>query len=233
VLVLLDIDGTLLAGDGVGMRALAAGGVDAFGRELIGDGVSYAGRLDPLIVMDLLTANGIEDTSENRDALRSAYVHRLAWELRDRPVRALRGAVEFVRALGALDGVTVGLLTGNFPETGELKLRSAGFDMDAFEVRVWGDDSPNDPPHRDHLPAVAVSRYLELRGEEIVAERVVVIGDTPGDVGCARAGGHRSLAVTTGRFDAAALGDAGADRVINGLEDAVELGTWIVGGGGT
>lgn len=230
MLVLLDIDGTLLTGDGVGMRALAAGGRDAFGRELRAEGVTYSGRLDPLIVTDLLRLNGIEESEANRAALRGAYTARLELDLQERPVRALGGAMGFVEALIAAEGVTVGLLTGNFRETGEMKLRSAGFSLEAFAVRVWGDESPEDPPHRDHLPAVAVERYAALRGESIGGERVVVVGDTPGDVGCARAGGHRSIAVTTGRFDAGALAESGADLVVDGLGASDELAAWIVGG---
>ncbi len=230
MLVLLDIDGTLLTGDGVGMRALAAGGRDAFGRELLAEGVTYSGRLDPLIVTDLLRLNGIEASEENHAALRDAYTARLERDLHERPVRALDGAMGFVEALGALEGVTVGLLTGNYRETGEMKLRSAGFSIDAFEVRVWGDESPEDPPHRDHLPAVAIERYGVLRGETVGGERVVVVGDTPGDVGCARAGGHRSLAVTTGRYDAEALVGSGADLVVDGLGGSAELAAWILGG---
>lgn len=218
------------------MRALAAAAQDALGRSLDAEGVAYAGRLDPLIVSDLFRVNGVEDTVENRAALRSAYVERLKSELESRPVTALEGTHAYINALRSA-GATVGVLTGNFPESGELKLRSAGFSMDSFEVRVWGDESASDPPHRNDLPIVARERYEELRNERIDGGRVVVVGDTPGDVECARVNGHRCLAVTTGRFDEPALLRAGADLVSAGLGDTSELVAWTLGtrvcGGGT
>ncbi len=227
--MLLDIDGTLLRGDGVGMRALTRAGGDLFGDGFSGEGVSYAGRLDPLIVGDLLDTNGVAQTAENRKALREAYAAGLGESLGETGMAALPGALELAQALRDTDGVTVGLLTGNFPETGEMKLRSAGFAMGWFEVRVWGDASEKETPHRNDLPAIARAAYAGLRGREIGGSDVVVIGDTPGDVECARFGGHRSVGVTTGRFGADALEAAGADLVVDGLVDTAGLTGWVMG----
>ena len=56
---------------------------------------------------------------------------------------------------------------------------------------------------------------------------MVVVGDTPRDVACARAGGALCIGVTTGIHDAAAL--AGADVVVPSLEEAGEvLEGWTV-----
>jgi phosphoglycolate phosphatase-like HAD superfamily hydrolase len=228
VLVLFDIDGTLLTGDGVGMRAMREAGREIFGDAFTADGVEYAGRLDPLILSDLLEANGLEATIDQRIDFRLRYAQALERELDQRPVRRLQGARELVDALVEEQSVTLGVLTGNFPETGTMKLRSAGYELDAFEVCVWGDDSPHDPPHRDHLPKVAARRYAELRGGEIASERVVIIGDTPGDVGCATANGHHCLAVATGRYGLEDLEGHRPTRAIDGLSDHVHVRSWIL-----
>jgi phosphoglycolate phosphatase-like HAD superfamily hydrolase len=48
---------------------------------------------------------------------------------------------------------------------------------------------------------------------------VVIIGDTPLDVACARDAGVNCLAVATGGFSVDALRAAGADTVVDSLAD--------------
>jgi phosphoglycolate phosphatase-like HAD superfamily hydrolase len=50
-------------------------------------------------------------------------------------------------------------------------------------------------------------------------ERVVVIGDTPHDVACARAIGARVIAVATGNYSEDQLRAAGADVTLPDLAD--------------
>ena len=83
---------------------------------------------------------------------------------------------------------------------------------------------------RDHhgqragaLAALAISKYEEQLGATIDPRRVVVVGDTPRDVDCAHAHGCYAFAVATGRYDAAALAAAGADRVVDDLSDSTPL----------
>ena len=228
MLVLFDIDGTLLIGDGIGLRAMQEAGRDLFGPPFTAEGVAYAGRLDPLIVADLFEANGVEPTIDRQIAFRLAYSEAMQRSLEAAPVRRLRGALELAAALEAEPEVTVGVLTGNYPETGMMKLRSADIPIELFRICVWGDDSPSDPPHRDHLPPVALRQYAELLGPPPAAERVLIIGDTPGDIGCAQAGGHQSLAVATGRHSAATLTAHGATRVVEDLADVEGLHGWVL-----
>ncbi len=228
MLVLFDIDGTLLTGDGMGMRAMHEAGRGLFGGSFTADGVEYAGRLDPLILSDLLEANGVEATVDQRIDFRLRYSRALERELARRPARRLGGARELVDALLEDGSATLGVLTGNFPETGTMKLRSAGYDLEAFAVCVWGDDSPYDPPHRDHLPAVAAQRYAEARGGELASKSVLIIGDTPGDVGCAAANGHHCLAVATGRYAIGDLEGHGPTRALADLTDHAGVRAWIL-----
>ena len=48
-------------------------------------------------------------------------------------------------------------------------------------------------------------------------ERVIVIGDTPHDIECARVAGARSIAVATGGFTVEQLREFGADDVLPDL----------------
>ena len=50
-------------------------------------------------------------------------------------------------------------------------------------------------------------------------DRVIVIGDTPHDIECARVAGARSIAVATGGYSTDQLKQAGADEVLPDLAD--------------
>jgi len=235
-LALFDIDATLVTTAGLGIRIMREAAIDAFGQDLTAHEAPTAGRLDPLIMADLLRAAGLEASADSIGAWRAAYAGRLrqvAGEAAARgDIRPLPGALELVERLDreADQGLTLGLLTGNFEETGTIKLESAGFRMDAFRVRVWGDESPHHPPARDHLPGVGIDRHAELHGERIEGARVTIIGDTIHDIACAKAHGCRSLAVATGWHDAGRLSEAGADLVVESLADTDRLASWILGG---
>ncbi|RMH26806.1 MAG: hypothetical protein D6693_06480 [Planctomycetota bacterium] len=229
VLVLFDIDATLLTTLRAGVLAMGDAGRRLFGGSFDESRVEYAGRLDPLIIADLLAAHGRDAGPAGVEAFRAAYADALADRLAEPGrARALPGVTDLLDALDDAAGVTLGLLTGNYPETGSMKLRAAGLDPDRFAVRVWGCDSPHDPPARDHLPAVALERVVSVTGSAIDADRAVIVGDTVHDVACARACGCRSLATATGVYSAQALADAGADLAVDDLTDTEGLTRWML-----
>ena len=228
MLVLFDIDMTLLTTDGAGMKALGDAGRDRFGPGFDETRTDYGGRLDPLIIHDLLMANGIEPVAEHAAALRAGYREHLGRRLAARPAQALAGAAELVDALAEQDSVMLGVLTGNFEETGRLKLGSAGIERAEFVLNVWGDESPHAPPARAHLPAVAIERYAAAQRRVLAADRVLIIGDTVHDVSCALANGCRVLGVATGHAVARDLHEAGAHRVETDLRDTEGIVRWIM-----
>ncbi len=120
--------------------------------------------------------------------------------------------------------LTLGVLTGNYPETGRLKLEAAGLDTAWFPVAAWGSDAAS----RRDLPPLAMRRHETLTGRRLEPGHVVVIGDTPHDVDCARASGCRSLAVATGPYRADDLVASGADLVVEDLSGTESLVKWIL-----
>jgi phosphoglycolate phosphatase len=226
--LLFDIDATLITTGGAGMKSMNEAGRELFGEGFRSDGINFAGRLDPLILSEMFHASGVPHTPENAREFRRVYAVKLRERLRDRAAcRTLPGVDALLEAAFAADGVACGLLTGNWEETGSMKLRTCGVEPDRFAVRVWGDDSPHHPPAREHLPGVALERFRRRFERDIDPLRVTVIGDTPHDVSCAKAHGCRSLAVATGSFSTAQLRDAGADRVQESLGDTQETLAWL------
>lgn len=227
-LVLFDIDGTLLRTEGAGVGAMVSAGQELFGERFNAEGIDFAGSLDAVLVREMLTRCGAGATPTNERAFRARYAEHLRARLAaSRTARALVGAVELVHAVRSRNGHTAGLLTGNYAETGALKLAACGLDPAWFRVCAWGDDSPHDPADREHLPPVAMERYRVLAGSAIDPARVTIIGDTVHDVRCARANGCRSIGVATGRYTVEELWASGADHVVPDLSGTSDMLSWI------
>jgi phosphoglycolate phosphatase-like HAD superfamily hydrolase len=87
----------------------------------------------------------------------------------------------------------MGLLTGNIRLGAEIKLRHFKL-WDVFEMGAFGDDHEE----RDQIAAVAQQRASRVLKENLQGDQILVIGDTPLDIRCARAIGAKVLAVATG-----------------------------------
>lgn len=216
-LVLWDIDGTLVDSAGLGRDAF----LEAFERVTGSQPdrlVAFAGRTDMEIALDLLQTAGIDHSErllgDFERALAAAMAERahLVRE-RGRPMPGVRAALE---RLGAENGVTQSLLTGNIEPNAEVKLAAFGLnELVDMEIGAYGSD------HRDRPELVAVARRkaLDLRGEDFKPQEVVLVGDTPLDVAAALEGGARAVGVATGPFDQDDLRRSGADAVLPDLVD--------------
>ena len=221
-LILFDIDGTLLWTDGAGRRAIHRALLDEMGTAGPIDGYRFDGKTDPQIVRELMELAGHpEYNSHDRiSAVCRRYVELLTAELA-KPTQATRiypGIKDLLTALEPYEADTralVGLLTGNVQHGAALKLRSAGLDPERFAVGAFGSDAH----HRPSLPAIAAQRAEQLTGRRFAGDDIVIVGDTPDDVACARPMGARTVGVGTGFYSAAALKDAGATYAFDTLAD--------------
>lgn len=223
-LILFDIDGTLLWTNGAGRRAIHRALVDEMGTAGPIDGYRFDGKTDPQIVRELMELAGHPDwqSDERITAVCRRYVELLTAELA-KPTQATRiypGIKELLAALepyeaSATPQALVGLLTGNVESGAALKLRSAGLDPARFAVGAFGSDSHA----RADLPAIAAQRAAQRTGRQFTGADLVIVGDTPDDVACARPMGARTVGVATGFYSTAALQDAGATHVFENLGD--------------
>ena len=225
MLILFDIDGTILLTGGEGIKAFEDAGKELYGGHFTLDGVDFSGRLDALIWNDLLQRNKVPEHLHHEQTFRDAYGRHLHARLRPPHItRLLPGVRDLVERLHADAAVTLGLLTGNYPETGRLKVQSAGLDPELFPVAAWGCEGKI----RRDLPPVAIQRYQHHTGRRVAAGEVIIIGDTPHDVDCARHSGCRSIAVATGAFKVDQLRASGADLAVENLADTARLMRWIL-----
>ncbi len=231
MLILFDIDATMLSTSGAGMKAMLDAGRELYGASFSTDGIGFAGRLDPLIIGDLFEKHAVPRTTERLSEYRSAYKDHLARRLADPATiaKSLPGVLPLLDELATMPHITIGVLTGNFAETGSMKLRTCGIAPERFHISVWGDESHSTPPTREDLPGVAMKKFASRHGRPIAGEQVVVIGDTPHDVRCAKAHGCRSLAVATGSFDLDALNRCEPTRAVRDMSDWRGVAKWLVG----
>lgn len=211
---LFDIDGTLVDTGGAGMRALQEAAVELFGGS--GPELDLAGSTDLGVVAGIFDHFGRPCGPRETEAFFKSYLRRLDWNLAHGgfPGRVLPGVVELLDALAGLPGITVGLLTGNIAGGAAAKMRHFGLDRH-FAFGAYGCDHAD----RNLLGPVALERAARHAGRGFSPAETVVIGDTPKDIGCARAMGASCVAVATGRFTAGELRAAGATRVVDTLED--------------
>jgi phosphoglycolate phosphatase len=209
--VLFDIDNTILWTGGAGSRAMALAFRDLYGIEDGFRGVEFSGRTDTAIFRDALRAHGLLDGhfEEELERFKRAYVARLPHTLRTTPGGGVYpGIPELAQAL-IERGAVVGLETGNFRESGMLKLRHYGVDP-FFRDGAFGDDAED----RAQLVRIAIERLRPSSGAEIY-----VIGDTPHDVSAARANGAFALGVATGKSSVDELRAAGAHAAVPDCSD--------------
>ena len=221
-LVLFDIDGTLLWSDGAGRRAMEGALAHVFGAT--GDAsYRYDGKTDRQIVREQMRVHGHDDAAIDTrlDAVMASYVERVTRELAsgDRQVRRLPGVAELLDVLEARDDVVLGLLTGNVAQGAAVKLAAAEIDVARFRVNAFGSDHE----HRPRLPEIARRRAREQLGLDFAGDAIVVIGDTPADIDCARSVAARTIAVATGRYSVDELATHAPSAVFADLSDTAAV----------
>ena len=216
-LVLFDIDGTLLTARGAGRRALAAALSLVYGTAGDIERYDLRGRTDPRIVFDIMEGAGLgrEAVRERLDDCFEAYARGLAAEIGDGSgVVTLPGVAELVRRLDRDAGALLGLLTGNIEEGARIKLEPTGL-RPCFRVGAYGSDHMD----RRQLPSLAARRAEALVGIGFRPDEVVVIGDTPRDIECARHFGAVAVAVATGQYPREALEAEHPDLLFEDFSD--------------
>jgi phosphoglycolate phosphatase-like HAD superfamily hydrolase len=181
----------------------------------------FRGRTDLSILHTLMGAAGFgaDVIAARTEACFAAYVRELAAVIGDgRRVQILPGVQDLVRTLAGRDDVVVGLLTGNVEAGARIKLAATGL-WPLFRVGAYGSDHAD----RRLLPAIARERAHARLGHAFPFERVVIVGDTPLDVDCARACGARAVAVATGFHPRDELADCRPDLLFEDLGDVARV----------
>jgi len=186
------------------------------------DDYDFRGRTDPEIVRALLRPLGYADARIDRSLadLWMAYCEALERQLVERrlALRVLPGVERLLDRFADDDRIEMALVTGNVERGAWLKLGACGLD-DRFAFGAFGSDSES----RSELPPIAIRRAEARTGERYLAEEVIVIGDTPDDIRCARDSGLRVLSVATGGHTREALQRHSQDHLVDDLTDTAAI----------
>lgn len=205
---LFDIDGTLIRSLGTGRRALMKALREVTGNEIELADLDLAGRTDFYILKRILERHAGGYTAEKYQELLFRYLQNLEESVSQSPPEVLPGVELLLQELSQESNAMLGLLTGNVETGARLKL---GPLFEYFSFGVYGEFAE----HRDTLGIQA--REIFERHSGLRASELVVIGDTPHDISCARAGGAKMIAVATGQFARHEL--SAADAILNTLEE--------------
>jgi phosphoglycolate phosphatase len=222
LLVLWDIDYTLLSAGGVGSRVYRSVFRDLFGHDLA-EVAPMAGRTERAIIADTLAMAGVAEPARHVEDF-MAELSRRAPDLRARFAthgHALPGAAAALAAVAAtIPHAVQSVLTGNLPAIAEAKLAAFGLAAHLdLKIGAYGDH------HEVRAELVHLARHqaASVYGREFGGSATVLVGDTPLDVAAARATGARSVAVATGGSSAADLAAAGATAVLPDLTNTAAV----------
>src|SRR5438876_8177552 len=206
-LVLFDIDGTLIHSGGAGEKAFARVCATEFKIANGTEGLRFAGRTDSAIVREFFCRYEIEPSHANFRRFFDAYIFWLDHLLAKTGGRILPGVQELIAALSRLpEPPLIGLLTGNIRLGAQIKLTHYQL-WDHFQTGGFGDDHED----RNQIAAIARRRGSEVLQTQLRGDEILVIGDTPLDIACARSIEARILAVATGSYPLERLRVCGPD----------------------
>lgn len=225
LLVLWDIDHTLLQTRGVGGEVFAEAFEAATGRPMSAGMAEASGHTEPVLLRKTLERNGITDptpeTFEHFVREQAAGYHRHQEQMRIQG-RVLPGAEQALQTLSRQPHIIQSVLTGNTRAAARIKLTTFGMDrwLD-LSLGAYGDDDENRPA----LVDIACQRARKQFGPTFETSQTVLVGDTPNDVRAARLSGALVIGVASGLSSVDDLRRAGADHVLESLKDVdiVEL----------
>lgn len=210
LLVLLDIDGTLIRSTDHDNAALAAAWAETHGHAVDTDWSRYRTSTDRGIAREILADRlrrpaGTAEIDAIEQAVLRHYPDHLALE-------QVPGAARLVSTLRALPGVGVALASGSFARTARRKLQAARLHVD--QVPAAFSDA-----HDERTGIIdAASRHAAREHGINDFEIRVYVGDGIWDVAAARALDIGFVGIGAGKR-AKALRDAGAQRVLADYSD--------------
>jgi phosphoglycolate phosphatase-like HAD superfamily hydrolase len=214
VVVLFDVDETLVHTGGSGARSWKAAFQQLYGIPADIGAHTSAGETDPEVAK--ATFKGVLNREPSDDELDRLYAHYLLHLADDigtsEGYRVLPGAEQTLLNLGKA-GVMLGLVSGAMEGAARTKLIPASLNR-FFMFGAYGSDSPD----RAELTGLAIEKASRLHAN-LSPSQVFVVGDTPRDVEAAQAAGAKAIGVASGHYSTDELSAAKPDHVLGSLEE--------------
>jgi phosphoglycolate phosphatase-like HAD superfamily hydrolase len=229
--ILFDVDGTLCRAEALSIDAYYRCITDASGREITHENtkVNLHGQTDVSLLHDILRYHNVPEAE--RDEVVKTFFDLHPQYLRDSLQKNGCDSIACPQVQEVLDWlpkesdsygrpICIGLLTGNSKPNSLLKISAAGLSTNMFDLSIssFGDVHPT----RTSLVRNSMRKIEAQHGIPIQPSDIVLIGDTPLDVQCARETGCRVVAVASGNYDKSSLipfnPDFACDRLIEATD---------------
>jgi phosphoglycolate phosphatase len=219
IVVLFDIDGTLIDTGGAGAASWRLAFDELYGIPADIGEFTDAGITDPAVGRKTFEAV-MHRAPERKEFTRLLerrlyYLHQTVEK--SEGYRVLAGVGELLPKL-IEDGYLLGLVTGNVEAAAHIKLHRARLNR-FFSFGGYGSDSTD----RSELTRIALGRAALVYGEAVTPAQTIAVGDTPHDVEAAHAAGIQCVGVGSHHFNVEQLRQAGADYAIASLEEPLPL----------
>jgi phosphoglycolate phosphatase len=218
-ILLFDIDGTLVSTGGAGAVAWRQAFEDLYGIPADIGKFTDAGMTDPDVGAQTFEAvlHRKPTARELAQLVQRRLEHLPEAVAASEGYRVLPGVPERLRQLSR-DGHLLGLITGNGDGAAHVKLARGDLNR-WFTFGAYATAGVD----RAGIVRRAAERGEAMLDDEVPNEYIYVIGDTPLDIDAAHAAGCTAIGVATGHFDTDALREAGADHVLETLEEELPL----------
>ena len=219
-ILLFDIDGTLVTTGGAGAVAWRQAFEELHGIPADIGQFTDAGMTDPDVGAKTFEAviGRTPTPLELAQVVQRRLEHLPEAVAESAGYKVLPGVPERLRQLSRA-GHLLGLITGNGDGAAYIKL-ARGDLMRWFTFGAYASAGVD----RAGIVRQAVARGEAMLGKDVPNTQIYVIGDTPRDIEAAHAAGCTAIAVATGHYDAEALREAGADHVVETLEQELPIG---------
>jgi phosphoglycolate phosphatase len=218
-ILLFDIDGTLVSTGGAGAVAWKQAFEELYGIPADIGQYTDAGMTDPDVGAKTFEAvlHRKPSPHELAQLVQRRLEHLPEAVEQSKGYRVLPGVPERLKQLSRA-GHALGLITGNGDGAAHIKLQRAGLNR-WFTYGAYASAGVDRPK----IVRQAVRRGEAMLGCDVPNTEIYVIGDTPLDIQAAHAVDCTAIAVATGKYDRAALEEAGADHVLETLEEELPI----------
>lgn len=217
---LFDIDWTLLEGGNMAsMSAYDYAIRSVYGIKGSVQEIVIHGMVDTQILVEILRLHNVSEKTAKRKMKRAVQAmeeYYLSHENEGKCI-PMPGAYDILSALKKQE-VTLGLLTGNIEPIAWKKVARAGL-KDFFDFGAFG----NLAYKRVDLIGIAQQRAKEQCNLDLPLADFIIIGDSPLDIACAKAGGIQVIGVGAGVYSPEELSSAGANFVVNSLREQQKI----------
>lgn len=212
ILLIWDIDGTLINCKGVGRRAMNAAFERIYGIQDGFDAISMAGRLDRRIISDAMAYHQVKVHDINM--FYKTYGRALLDEMQRLKPYVHEGVIEILEETERSGKVLNTVGTGNCKVGADMKLDFTGL---TSYMKLGGYGSEHEL--RAELIKAVISQSQSMLGKTFDKEAIYVVGDTPRDIQAGKDNGVKTIGLLTGGYTREDLDQYAPDAVLSSLQD--------------